>query len=565
MYIVGMHNDEDSGVCLIKDGEILSAINEERLNRIKLYKGLPEKSLSYVLKEHDLDINMIDYFVYGWHGRKIDYRKYSQKLLERTVLSMERNIKSGEILENRLEIEISRDDKTRKEFEEWLITLGIPDNKIKFVDHHKSHAWSAYACSSFNEAVVFTIDGRGDLKSSSVSYAANGQMKEIDYQLSFDSLGFLYGQITHYLGYMPHRHEGKITGLAAHGDPDTTIDLFRSMIDYAGNGRIIANIYPYKPFYTDIDKELTDELDKFSSEDISAGLQKHCEEVVSKYITYWIKKLNKKKIDVCLCGGVTANVKINQVINELDCVNNIFVFPHMGDGGLPMGSAIQFNYYISKQSKFKLNNVYLGASYSNIEIIEALNNSKGIRYEKLTDKVDYTVNKIASNCVIGWFEGRMEYGPRSLGARSIIYHTKDKTVNRWLNKRLNRTEFMPFAPVTPEEYAGDCYIGWKKDHISAKYMTRTYECTDKFIEKNPAVVHVDGTARPQIVYKDDNTEYYNLVKKYCDLTGEKALINTSFNHHEEPIVCSPEDAIKSLINGNIDVLVMGEYAVYSIN
>jgi len=563
MYIVGIHNDEDSGVCLIKDGKILSALSEERLNRIKLYKGLPKQSFDFILKEHDINIDTVDYFVYGWHGRQNNYRKYSQRLLERAVLSMNRNIKSGEILEKRLEIEISRDNETREGFEKWMASIGVPSHKIIFVDHHKSHAWATYACSPFNEAVVFTLDGRGDLKSSTVSYVKNGEMREIDYQLSFDSLGFLYGQITHYLGYKPHRHEGKITGLAAHGNPDLTIDLFRSMINYAGNGRIIANIYPYKPFYTNINKDLTEKLDKFSPEDVSAGLQKHCEDVVSKYITYWVEKLSNGRANICLCGGVTANVKINQAIHELKCVKNIFVFPHMGDGGLPLGSAVQFVHGISKQHKFEFKNAYLGVKYTSRQVEEVLNSMKNINYEKLTNKVDYTVSQIMSNKVIGWFEGAMEYGPRSLGARSIIYHTKDKTVNKWLNKRFNRTEFMPFAPVTPMEYASECYIGWEEDHISSKYMTRTYKCTDEFIKRHPAVVHIDGTARPQIVYKNDDMEYYNVVKKYCDLTGEKALINTSFNHHEEPIVCTPKNAIDSLINGNVDILIIDNYAVFS--
>jgi len=157
------------------------------------------------------------------------------------------------------------------------------------------------------------------------------------------------------------------------------------------------------------------------------------------------------------------------------------------------------------------------------------------------------------------FAGRMEYGPRALGARSILYHTRDATVNHWLNERLQRTEFMPFAPVTPEEYGALCYAGWRPEHVAAHFMTRTYACTEKFKKTHPAVVHVDGTARPQIVNRTMNGHYYEIVKTYCDRTGERALINTSFNLHEEPIVCAPRDAIESLLQKTIDVLYLEDF------
>ena len=155
----------------------------------------------------------------------------------------------------------------------------------------------------------------------------------------------------------------------------------------------------------------------------------------------------------------------------------------------------------------------------------------------------------------------MEYGPRALGNRSILANPKDSTINTWLNKRLHRTEFMPFAPVTPVEYAKKCFINWNKSHVASKFMTRTYRCTNNFIKKHPAVVHIDGTARPQVIFKNDNLNYYNIVKKYCELTGDMALVNTSFNAHEEPIVCKPKEALKTLQNKAIDILIMGNYLI----
>ena len=177
------------------------------------------------------------------------------------------------------------------------------------------------------------------------------------------------------------------------------------------------------------------------------------------------------------------------------------------------------------------------------------------------DKSKFVAEKLLENKIIGIFNGRMEYGPRALGNRSIIANARDKKINDWLNKRLNRTEFMPFAPVTPSEYAKKCYKNWNTNHIASKFMTRTYDCFKEFSLKHPAVVHIDGTARPQIISRADNKEYYDIVKKFCTLSGDQSLINTSFNSHEEPIVHTPNDAIKALFKNTIDILIIGNFTV----
>jgi len=173
--------------------------------------------------------------------------------------------------------------------------------------------------------------------------------------------------------------------------------------------------------------------------------------------------------------------------------------------------------------------------------------------------VGEAVRSIKSNKVVGWFQGRMEFGPRALCNRSILYHCKDKAVNDWLNKRMDRTEFMPFAPVSIDDVAEECYVGWNSEHIASRYMTVTYNCTEEMTKACPAAVHIDGTARPQVISMNSNPRMYSLLKRYYEETGEKALINTSFNRHEEPIVNHPRDAIGALASGMIDVLIMGDY------
>ena len=234
----------------------------------------------------------------------------------------------------------------------------------------------------------------------------------------------------------------------------------------------------------------------------------------------------------------------------------------MGDGGLALGAACQLQYQISKKAKVKLDNVFFGPKYSDSEICKELKKfKKQIKIQKTNDVVNIVVQNILNNKVIGFFQGRMEFGPRALGSRSILYHAKDKKVNDWLNKRLKRTEFMPFAPVTPEKLAKSCYLNWNKKNFCTPFMTQTFKCTSSFAKNHPAVVHIDRTARPQVVNSKSNKIYYDVVSKYCQLSKNSALINTSFNQHEQPIVCSPKDAIKSLLENKVDVLSIGNYIV----
>lgn len=565
MNILSLYNAEDASVCLLKDGVLTDAIGEERLQRIKLYKGLPVQALDYVLNRHNLKITDIDHIVFGWNAHRHDFPAYMLKLLDRLAGIEEPTPEILKMVYERYYVEFERDIETREEFSNWVKELGVEDEKVEYFDHHSTHAWSAFCTSPFDSAFVFTMDARGDMKSGSVSIAdtQNGVVEQ-SFNLPLDSLGFIYGQITHYLGYQPHRHEGKVTGLAAHGNPENTLPLFRRLISF-NEGEFCSDLHIYRPFFTNLNKEMVTQLDQHSKEDIAAGVQAHCEELTVKFVEYWIEKLDRPDIKhVCMSGGLFANVLINQRVADIPSVEDIYISPHMGDGGLVVGAAARKNFALTKNAKIEMSTVYLGTDYSRNEIksvLDIYSSRDKILIAEIEDKIEDIVASITNDKVVGYFDGRMEWGPRALGARSILYHTRDASVNDWLNKRLHRTEFMPFAPVTPVELAHECYKGWKPSHVSAQFMTRTYDCTKDFIDHHPAVVHVDGTARPQIVCEELHGDYYRLVKRYCELTGDKALINTSFNQHEEPIVCSPHDAIKSLINENVDVLYIGPFCI----
>ena len=561
MKILSIQNDFDAGCALIENNKIIEVLNEERFSRIKLHEGFPHLSLKYLFKKYNLKPKDIDKVAYGWYGNNIEVNTFSKKLVRRIVAAVKNDPKCGELLVDRLDIEISRDKNVRKNFEHEILKLGFTKDTLVYLDHHTSHAWAAFSTSPFKESFIFTFDGRGDFKSSTFFYYNKKLgMQEIDYQLTVDSIGYLYSQITEYLGFKPHRHEGKVTGLAAYGNANKTLKLFEKVMVFE-EGNFISNLGFYRPF-TSPSNELAKELKKFSKEDIAAGLQTHCERLVSSYIKYWIKKMGYKSKNICLAGGVAANVRINQVISNIKGVDNIFVFPHMGDGGIPLGAAAYLNYNTSGKAKLKFDTAQLGIEYSDIDIMTKLQKYKKLLIiEKPKNYVNAVIEDLINAKVIGWFQGKMEYGPRALGGRSILFHAQDKTCNDWLNKRMNRTEFMPFGPVTPIDFAKECYIGFKENDLCTPYMTKTFHCKKLFIKNHPAVVHLDKTSRPQIVTPKRNGIYYKVLKGYCEKTGYRALINTSFNAHEEPIVYSPEDAVEGLLNNMIDILYIGSFKV----
>jgi len=259
-----------------------------------------------------------------------------------------------------------------------------------------------------------------------------------------------------------------------------------------------------------------------------------------------------------------ANVKMNQRIHELENTRSLFVHPGMGDDGLAVGAALfEDNRLAGYRPQNVIQDVYLGGDFNEAEILTALDNHN-LQPVELKDELEKEVAKLlASGKVVARYDGKMEYGPRALGNRTIMYQPSDPTVNKWLNERLVRTEFMPFAPVTLWESRDDCYKNVTGAEEAARFMTITFNCTDSMKKSCPAVCHVDGTARPQLVREEDNPSYYKTLKEYKAITGLSCLINTSFNMHEEPIVHTPDDACRSFKSGNLDALAIGSFLVYS--
>ncbi|MDP3938297.1 MAG: carbamoyltransferase C-terminal domain-containing protein [Deltaproteobacteria bacterium] len=561
MIVLGLSNAFESGASLTIDGKTVAAANEERFSRRKQDDAFPWRAIEYVLSMGGLKASEVDAVAYGW-GREFDEHKLLGPLSKRMIRAVQEQPDCAELVETRVRVELERDQVRKDEMARVAAEQGWT-SKLRVYDHHLSHAATAFLTSPFDRALCFTADARGDFRSATVHLGEGEKITELDWRSSFDSLGFYYSTITFILGMRPVRHEGKVTGLAAYGDPSKAIHVMREMIDFT-DGNIYAKIgRMYKPFFTDPPPALKEALSGFSKEDIAAACQQHLEDVMLAYIRRFLKEqadAGAPVENICLAGGLFGNVKLNQRILALEGVDNVFVYPNMGDGGLSVGATLNFLSETGNRIQRPIADVYLGPSFSDEEIKKVLD-AYNLTYRPFRDKVAETADLLARGKVVGWFQGRMEWGPRARGARSILVHPADKTVNDWLNKRLHRTEFMPFAPATIPALAARSFVGWRPDHIASHFMTICYDCTPEFKESAPATVHVDGTARPQVVPREQNPEYHDLIKAFHQKTGRSAIINTSFNDHEEPIVCSPEDAVQSFQKENVDCLAIGNWLV----
>jgi carbamoyltransferase len=371
------------------------------------------------------------------------------------------------------------------------------------------------------------------------------------------TLGYFYGSVTKALGFIPQRHEGKILGLAAHCKKPESYSLLRSMIDAdTSTGAFIGRMERglYIPRFQN--PALVEVASGFVREDVAAAAQQALEEVVCLQVA----ALGSSARRIALAGGVFANVKLNQRIAELPAVEEVFVFPNMGDGGLCAGAAWLAHAELTGRRPEALQTCYLGPTPGDAEIVEALEQS-GLAYRR-SDDIHRTVGDyLAEGKVVARCTGPMEFGPRALGHRSILYQAGDPRVNRWLNDQLKRSEFMPFAPASLNEESERLYVGLDRARTSAKFMTITFDCTPYMKSHAAAAVHVDGTARPQLVTADDHPDLFAILKHYRARTGEPTVINTSFNMHEEPIVCTAVDAVRAFVGGGLDVLALGNYIV----
>lgn len=553
MLILGITNNDTAGACLVEGGNILSAVHEERFSRVKADKIWPEKSINYVLSSNGKTLDDIDFIAYGWKAG-FNEEHCLNLYVERVIYECFNNSEHVDILKKRVSDELINDKEKRLEFDHFILNQKLT-NKVCYIDHHDTHAWGAWLCSPYDDALVVTCDGRGDFISLTIRYIDCGYEMVLQRETTIDSLGYFYGRITHLLGFTPNRHEGKVTGLAAFGNPDNAMGLMKKMINVCHrNLRSNCGDY-YQPSYHCYSDKLVNEVKLFSPQDIAAAAQKHLENIMVEMISPYIKKC--KSGNLCLAGGLFGNVRLNQVLKEIPGINNVFVLPCMGDEGLPLAAAVTAEWRETGM-RCSLKTMALGPDFSDQEVREMISQQRGIKMVEPDNVHDSVIELLRSDNVIALLRGRMEFGPRALCKRSIIYHAHSKEVNTWLNKKLSRTEFMPFAPVVPENLGDLCFYNWSSRDVSAEFMTITYRCKPIMASRCPAVVHVDNTARPQIVRESSDPFMYALLNTWYEMTGQPCLVNTSFNRHEEPIVNTPLEAISLLREGAVKAVVIND-------
>ena len=554
--VLGIADNHDAGAVLVIDGRVVAAVSEERLDRIKNSGAFPSRSIDWVMKKGGIGPADIDLVALGTtftpaaalralrgvhHRLKSDLSQFSY-LLHLYILyqvALRRLHLVG--VERTLSLPVLR---------RALGAMGVRA-RLVFMDHHRAHAFSAALTSPFERSLAITIDAMGDGLSLSVHRAENGRLETLFEQSGRASINTYYSRITEYLGFRPLRHEGKITGLAALAPPpERLVERCAQEMRFVSPGFSSINYLrpasPRDPFYRF--------LDGFTRAEIASAAQANLEKQVCAFISWWIARSGIHHLS--LAGGVFANVKLNQRINELDEVAGIHVYPHMSDGGLAAGAAMA----VGGCARQPIPSPYVGPEIAEKDALDALRDA-GVPFRKPGDIAQVVAQYLAEGRVVARAAGALEWGPRALGNRSILYRPDDPSVNDRLNKRLHRTEFMPFAPSTLEADAAQCYLHLDGALDSARFMTLCFECSPAMKASCPGVVHVDGTARPQIVRREDNAPYHQILTRFKALTGKGSIVNTSFNMHEEPIVANAKDALNAWRRADLDALVLGPFFI----
>ena len=543
----------ESAVGVVVDGELIAAAAEERFSRIKNDGGFPRRALEFVMRQAGVtaaDVDQVAYAALPFYRERLrDLVGYGKNLAFQATCPGDVRSKLRHAANyGRIVLHKEWLGGTQRKVRQELARHGLAE-KIVFVDHHRAHVASAYYSSGYDRCLAVSLDGYGSGHSGSFYLAENGRLQQLVEVPYPHSLGAFYKRVTQALGFKPNRHEGKIVGLAAFGDPSKLYDRIMARFDLRH-----PDYFRFKsaqdPFF---EKKLVDRYDRA---DVAAAYQRVLEDVATHYIARWVKRTGVNA--VACAGGVFANVKMNQRVMEIPEVGQLFIFPAMSDGGVGVGAALALQADLRGLQPHRLEHVYLGPSYSEEEMEQALAES-GLVFRRSPEPEKEVAAALAGNKVVARFNGAMEYGPRALGNRSILYPATDPQVNKWLNKRLVRTEFMPFAPITLDAAACELYDRIDRVRHAAEFMTVTVNCTARMRAESPAAVHVDGTARPQLVREKVNPSLHRILTEYQRRTGIPTLINTSFNMHEEPIVCSPQDAIRAFKDGRLESLSMGSF------
>jgi len=596
MYILGISAYyHDSAACLLKDGDVLAAVQEERFTRIKNDEAFPANSIKYCLQYAGITLSQVDHIVY-YEKPFLKFERLLETHLAFAPIGIRSFLKAMPLwLKEKLYFKRMLIKGLQTIDPNWKY-----DNKnLLFTEHHQSHAASAFYPSPFEKAVILTVDGVGEWATTSVSQGDGNTITPIQHINFPHSIGLLYSAFTYYLGFKVNCDEYKVMGLAPYGKPIYTFLILKELVDVKNDGSFRLNMKyfnyatgltmtgsNFERLFKNPVRKKEDALLEFHM-DVAASIQKATEYVMLKLASNLYEKYDEDNL--CFAGGVALNCVVNGKILQQSGFKNIWIQPAAGDAGGALGAALAVHYEHLKQERVvdpthdTMHNALLGPEYTAEEIKAALD-AHNLQYHHYADGELHPLiaADIAAGKVIGYFKGRMEFGPRALGARSIIADPRAGVMQSVLNKKIKfRESFRPFAPAVMEEHADEYFdLGAPSPYMLLVAQVRPEKRIDTestgleasaFARINharsviPAVTHLDYSARLQTVNAQQHPDLYQLIQAFYQLTGCPMVINTSFNRMDEPIVCTPEDAVLCFLNTGIDVLVMEGFVVRKVS
>jgi carbamoyltransferase len=560
MYILGLTTLGDSAASLIRDGELIAAVEEERFSRVKHHSGFPYKAIQFCLDHAGItlkDVEHVGHYWKPWILRHKAMQAARSAFISREMFRARADRGIAQVSDSYLGM-FKHPRRLREHF-------GPSDFKFHYLEHHQTHAASAFFVSPFESAAILTWDGTGEDTTTLFSRGSGNKIEVLDRIKLPHSLGQFYSAVTNYIGFdMFKGDEWKVMGLAAYGEPKY-YDFFREKVlttngrgDFRFNIKVLDHhLAKHYQFPEAIVKELGphrkegEELTRHHW-DVASSAQKALEDTAI-YLVKRIKDMTGEE-NLCMAGGVAFNSVMNGRIFHETPFKRFYVQPAAGDAGCSLGAAMMvWHQKLGNPRKFQMDHAYWGPGFSNEECRSALDGA-GLQFETISDEILLPrVSKLISEgAIVGWFNGRMELGPRALGARSFLADPRRADMREILNHKVKLREwFRPLAPSMLEEHGTEVFGVEHHD----PFMITVIQVAEDYKAKIPAVVHVDGTARPQMVSRKTNPRYWQLINEFKKLTGIPMLLNTSFNV-QEPIVCTPQDAINTFRNSSFDALVL---------
>jgi carbamoyltransferase len=562
MYVLGLSCFyHDASSCLLQDGRVITAAEEERFTRVKHDISFPVNSAEWCLRDAGITIGDVDYVGF--------YEKPFLKFERMMSQHMEMFPKSFWTFINTIPAWINEKIRIQSLIKKNLQYRG----DVFYIQHHLAHSASTFFLSPFKEAAILTVDGVGEWDTTALGYGKGNEIRVVKAINFPHSIGLLYSTITALLGFKVNNDEYKIMGLSAYGKP-RYYDDFMKLIDVKDDGSFMLDMsyFDYHYRMRMPSSKLQDEFgetrrkgEKITQHhmDVAATVQKVTEDVIFRMLDHLHEITGMENL--CLAGGVTLNSVANGKIIKNTPFKQIYVQPAAGDGGASMGAAVfTYNGVLKKKRGFILDTAFLGPEYTRKEIKDFLDENR-VKYSTFKDDrelVEATARMVFEDKIVGWFQGRMEWGPRALGSRSILANPCNPDMKDILNARVkHREEFRPFAPVVPVEDVNDYFECDDPLPLSADFMLLVYPIREGRRKLIPSVTHVDGTGRLQTIRREQNPLYWGVVKEFEKLAGVPIIINTSFNVKGEPIVCSPYDAYRCMMGTGIDCLVMDRFLV----